>query len=101
MTRAALAGVSAFALAYLAAEALQLPVLIYDPVANTAALSRTVTGMSMRYFGDLLFATGAGLAGALAFHSRSAVPLRVPAVAALSLVALDALYYLSRFLSAR
>jgi hypothetical protein len=101
MTRAALAGVSAFALAYVAAEALRLPVLVYDPIAGTAALSRTISGLSMRYFGDLLFATVAGLSGALAFHSRGAVPLRVPAWTALSLVGLAALHYFCRFVSAR
>ena len=101
MTRAALAGVSGFALAYVAAEALHLPVLVYDPLGGTATLSATVSGMSMRYFGDLLVATAAGLVAALAFHSRAAVPLRVPAGAAFSLIAVDALYYLSRYLSAR
>ena len=46
MTRAALAGISAFALAYLLAGTLQLPVLVYDPLARVASVSRTVSGVS-------------------------------------------------------
>ena len=98
MTRAALAGIAGFALAYLAAGALQLPVLLYDPGPGAATVSRTVTGMSMRYFGDLLLAGLAGVGTGLAFHSRAATPLRLPAAAALFAVALDAIYYLSQLL---
>ena len=101
MTRAALAGISAFALAYLLAGTLQLPVPVYDPLARVASVSRTVSGVSMRYFGDLLLATVAGLAAAaLAHRFRPRAPLAVPAATTLSLVALALVYYLSRLLSA-
>ena len=101
MTCAALAGISAFALAYLLAGTLQFPVLLYDPVARVASFSLAVSGTSMRYFGDLLLATVAGLlAAALAHRFRSRAPLAVPAATTLSLVALDLVYYLSRLLSA-
>ena len=99
MTRAALAGISAFALAYLLAGTLQLPVLVYDPLARAASVSRTVSGVSMRYFGDLLLASAAGLAtAALALRLRPRAPMPVSAATTLSLVALDVLYYLSRLL---
>ena len=101
MTRAALAGISAFALAYLLAGTLQLPVLVYDPLARVASVSRTVSGVSMRYFGDLLLASAAGLATAgLALRLRPRAPMPVAAATTLSLVALDVLYYLSRLLVA-
>jgi hypothetical protein len=101
VTRAALAGISAFALTYLLAGTLQLPVLLYDPVARVASFSRALSGPSMRYFGDLLLATVAGLAAAaLAHRFQSRAPLVVPAATTLSLVALDLVYYLSRLLSA-
>jgi hypothetical protein len=64
VTRAALAGVSVFALAYALAGPLHLPVLLYDPWAGVATVSSTVDSRSMRYFGDLLLATVAGLPAA-------------------------------------
>ena len=101
MTRAALSGVSAFALAYLLAGTLQLPVLVYDPVARVATASRTLTGMQMRYFGDLLLATVAGVCAAgLAHRLRPRASLAVAAGTTLSLVAIDVLYFLSRLLAA-
>jgi hypothetical protein len=101
VTRAALAGISTFALAYLLAGTLQLPVLVYDPLARQASLSRTVSGASMRYFGDLLLATVAGLGAAgLAHRLRLRAPMPIAAATTLSLVALDLLYYLSRLLAA-
>jgi hypothetical protein len=102
VTRAALAGISAFAVAYLMAGTLELPVLLYDPVTKVASVSRTVSGTSMRYFGDLLLASAAGLAAAVAAHRvRVRAPLAVATGATLSLVALDVVVYLCRLLAAR
>ena len=97
MTRTAAAGISAFALAYLSAEALHLPVLVYDPVRGAITVSRLLAGMQMRYFGDLLLASVAGL-GAAALWRRPdpQASVAVPAWATLSLIALAALYYLWR-----
>ena len=99
--RAALAGISAFAVAYLLWGTLQLPALAYDPLAHRFFVARAIEGASMRYYGDLLAASAAGLAAAaLAFRMRARAPLGVVAGSALSLVALDVLFYLSRLLAA-
>ena len=37
--------------------------LVYDPVRGVATVSRMLAGMQMRYFGDLLLASVAGLGG--------------------------------------
>jgi hypothetical protein len=101
VTRGALAGVSAFTLAYVLAEPLHLPVLLYDPWARTVTLSRAMTSQSMRYFGDLLLATLAGLAAPSLVHWVPArMPMALAATASLSLVVLGVLYYLSRLLAA-
>jgi len=101
VTRAALAGVSGFALAYLLSAPLAIPILVYDPVARTAAISRTVAAGSMRYFGDLLVASLLGAAGsALAGRFARRAPLALMAGTTLSLVAFAFLYYLSRLLTA-
>jgi hypothetical protein len=101
LTRAALAGISAFAAAYLLAGPLELPVLVYDPVARTTSVARIVTGTSMRYYGDLLLAAAVALAAAgVARLGRPRVPLAISAGAALSLVAIDVVYYLSRLRAA-
>lgn len=99
--RAALAGVSAFAVAYLLSGALQLPALVYDPLAHHFSIARAVSGVSMRYYGDLLTASAAGLVAA-GFASRVRAPPAdgIAAATALSLVALDVLFYLSRLLAA-
>ena len=101
--RAALAAVAAFAVGYLLPGTLQLPVLVYDPAARTLAFTGTVRGVAMRYFGDLI---AASLAAALAFAAAwrwqpRQTPLAVATGSALSLVALDVLFYLSRLLAAR
>jgi hypothetical protein len=102
VTRAALAGVSVFALAYALAEPLHLPVLLYDPWAGTATLSTAMNSRSMRYFGDLLLATFAGLAAAgLAHRLRPRMSVGVAAATSLSVIALDVAYYLARVLAAR
>ena len=100
--RAGLAGVAAFAVAYLLPGTLQLPVLVYDPAARAVAFSRTVSGVAMRYYGDLLYATLAGLvAAAVAMRlPPGRTPPSIAAATTLSLVALDAVYYLSRLLAA-
>jgi hypothetical protein len=104
--RAALWGVSGFAVGYLLPGTLRLPTLAYDPIARAAWWTADITGVSLRYYGDLLWACASGLAafGAAWFSRRPAAqaaessPAGVLAGAALSLVALDVLYYLSRFL---
>ena len=101
MTRAALAGVSAFAFAYVLAEPLRLPVLLYDPWAGAVTVSRATTSQSMRYFGDLLLGTLAGLAGASLVHRLPArLPMALAATASVCLVASGVLYYLWRLLAA-
>lgn len=98
--RAALAGVAAFAIGYLLPGTLQLPTLAYDPVQRTVLLARALTGVQMRYFNDLGVASAVGLlAAAAGFRLRSRTPIAVAAGAALSLVALDVAYYLSRLLA--
>ena len=102
MTRAALAGVAAFAVGYLLPGTLQLPVLLYDPVRHAWWFGRSAQGMAMRYYGDLLTASIAGmLAAAIVSQLPKRTPLPVAAASAMSLVALDVLYYLSRLLLTR
>ncbi len=100
--RAALAAVSAFAVGYLLPGTLQLPVLVYDPAARVVSFSRTASGVAMRYYGDLMVACVAALAAAALVYALQPkrTPLAVATGGALSLVALDVLYYLSRLLSA-
>jgi hypothetical protein len=100
--RAALAGIGAFAVGYLLPGTLQLPVLVYDPAARAFSIARVVQGVSMRYYGDLLVACAAGLfaaAAAWALRPRR-TPIAVAAGTALTLVALDVAFYLSRLLAA-
>lgn len=98
--RAALAGVAAFAIGYLLPGTLQLPTLAYDPVHRTVLVARALSGVQMRYFNDLAVASAAGLAGAaLGLRLRSRTPVAVAVGTALSLVALDVAYYLSRLLA--
>ena len=76
--------------------------LVYDPSARTVTFARSVSGVAMRYYGDLLVACVAALAAAglvYAFQPRRA-PLAIATGTALSLVALDVLFYLSRLLAA-
>jgi len=99
--RAILTGIGAFAIGYLLPGTLQLPVLIYDPVARTAHFGRIENAVQMRYYGDLIVACVAGVAAA-AIASRlpeRRTPLHLATVTALSLVALDLLFYLSRLLA--
>ena len=100
--RAALAAVSAFAVGYLLPGTLQLPVLVYDPAARVVSFSRTASGVAMRYYRDLMVACVAALAAAALVYALQPkrTPLAVATGGALSLVALDVLYYLSRLLSA-
>ena len=99
--RAALWGVSAFSLGYLLPGTLRLPTLAYDPVARTVRFTAQVTGVAMRYYGDLLWACAAGLCAAAAVWTFRRPPGPVAALAgtALALVALDLAFYLSRFLA--
>jgi len=99
--RAALWGVSAFALGYLLPGTLRLPTLSYDPIARTIGFTAQVSGVAMRYYGDLLWACAAGLGAAAVvwISRRPARPVAVLTGAALSLVALDVAFYLSRLLA--
>ncbi|MFL5310718.1 MAG: hypothetical protein ACJ79H_09740 [Myxococcales bacterium] len=99
--RTSLWGISAFALGYLLPGTLRLPTLTYDPVRRTVGVGAQVSGVAMRYYGDLLWACAAGLcAAAVVWNSRRRPrPVGVLAGAALSLVALDAAFYLSRLLA--
>ena len=101
--RAGLAGVAAFAAGYLLPGALRLPVLVYDPIARAAFFGSAPAGAQMRYYGDLLWACACGLSAAgIAFAARPRrAPLAVACATAMSLVALDVLFYLSRLLAAR
>jgi hypothetical protein len=99
--RAGLAAVSAFAVVYLLCGTLQLPIPFYDPLRGAFAFARARPSPWMRYYGDLLYALCAGL---LAFGIARALPegktkVAVATGAALSLVALDVLFYLSRLLA--
>jgi len=98
--RSALAGVAAFAVGYLLPGTLQLPSLLYDPAARLAFVGRVPSGVVMRYYGDLLIACAAGLAAAAAVWKLRPrqPPLAIAAGSALSLVALDLAFYLSRLL---
>jgi hypothetical protein len=98
--RSALAGISAFASAYLISGTVQLPVPVYDPVAHHLFVARAVSGATFRYGGDLLVACVAGaVAAAVSRRLRPRASLAVAAGGALSLVALDVLFYLSRLLA--
>ena len=98
--RCGLAAIAAFAVCYLLPAALQLPVPAYDPVHRTVAFLRAPAGLEMRYFGDLLYASVGGLAAAaVSYRRRSRAPIAVATGAALSLVALDVAFYLSRLLA--
>ena len=100
--RAGLAAVAAFAVGYLLPGTLQLPVLVYDPAARTVTFARTASGVAMRYYGDLLVACLAALAAAALVYASQPrrTPLAIATGTALSLVALDVLFYLSRLLAA-
>jgi hypothetical protein len=100
--QAGLVAASAFAVCYLLPGTLQLPSLFYDPLQGAFLIARARPAPAMRYYGDLLYATVGALAAfavALRFL-KGPVRLPVATATALSLVALDALYYLSRFLAA-
>ena len=93
------AAVGAFAVTYLLCGTLGLPVLIYDPVAHAAHFGNTLGPLQMRYYGDLLTAS---VAAAIAWRiPKPKTALPVATATALSLVALDVLFYLSRLLAAR
>ena len=100
--RAAIWGVSAFAVGYLLPGTLRLPVWVYDPLAHAAGFATTLSGVQMRYFGDLALASAAGLAAAGLAHllHPGRFSAGVACATALSLVALDAAFYLSRLLVA-
>ena len=93
----AMAAVGAFAVGYLLPGTLRLPVLVYDPAARTLAFTSSLSGVAMRYFGDLLTACACALAAwAIARALRPRTSVAIAAGTALSLVALDVLFYLSR-----
>lgn len=101
--RAALWGVAGFALGYLMPATLRLPVLAYDPVQRAFLFASNLRGVQMRYYGDLLWACAAGLAAALlsrALPRRGPLDIPVATAAALSVIALDLAFYLSRLFTA-
>ena len=101
--RAALWGAAGFALGYLAPGTLRLPVLAYDPVGRAFLFSSNLRGVQMRYYGDLMMACAAGLAAALlsyALPRRGRLDILVATAAALSIIALDLAFYLSRLFTA-
>lgn len=99
--RSALWGVSAFSLGYLLPGTLRLPTLTYDPVARAVGFTDQVSGLTMRYYGDLVWACVAGLCagGAVWISRRPDRPVAVLTGAALALVGLDVAFYLSRLLA--
>jgi hypothetical protein len=99
--RAGLFAVSAFALGYLLPGTLQLPTLFYDPVRHLAHFARTAPSPEMRYYSDVVAACLAALiAFAAAWRLRpSKTSLAVATGGALSLLALDVLFFLSRLLA--
>jgi hypothetical protein len=102
--RSAAWGVSGFAAAYLLVGTLQLPTLAYHPVARTLRATSQVDGLAMRYYGDLLWACGAGALSAAAARvwslRRPAFSPALAVASALALVVLDVAYHLSRLLAA-
>ena len=99
--RAGLAGVAAFAVGYLLPGTLHLPVPLYYPALRAVHLTALPLGISMRYFADFAFAALLA-AGAALVASRLAprrTPIAVATGTALSLVALDVAYYLSRLIA--
>ncbi len=101
--RSCLAAVAAFAVGYLLPGTLRLPVLVYDPAARSVALAGSVSGVAMRYYGDLLVASVAALVAATAVYALQPrrTPIGIATGTALSLVALDVFFYLSRLFAAR
>jgi hypothetical protein len=100
--RAALWGVCAFGIVYAGVATVRLPTLAYDPVARTVSFAADLRGLSMRYYGDLLWAFAAALSAA-ALSLRFPLSSRTDAAltaAALSLVGLEVAYYLSRLFAA-
>jgi hypothetical protein len=95
---AALSAVCAFAATYLVTGTLRLPIIAYDPVVRVVHFTSDVRGISMRYYGDLLWACAAATVAAAVSLARRGPPRPVGALtgAALSLVALDVVFYLSR-----
>jgi hypothetical protein len=100
--RAALWGLSGFAIGYLLPSALRLPVLTYDPIGHASLLTAAPRGVQMRYYGDLLWACATAFAAALLSRPLRGRPLDVPVAtaAAVSCVALDVAWFLSRFFAA-
>jgi hypothetical protein len=99
---AALWAVTVFAAAYLLQGALHLPAVVYDPAAHSWLLTSSLNGVQMRYYSDFGGAALAGCAtGWLRFRWKAPPgDLGVLVGAALSVVALDLAWFLSRVLSA-
>jgi hypothetical protein len=99
--RAGLFAVGAFAVGYLLPGTLQLPVLFYHPVQRTAVFTSSEPSPWIRYYGDLLYAVSLALVAfaAAKWRKPGKTPLPIATGTALSLVALDVLFYLSRLLA--
>jgi hypothetical protein len=98
--RAGLFAVSAFALGYLLPGTLQLPTIFYHP-SGQVLFATTAPSPWMRYYSDLAVACLAGSAAFVAawWLKPRKTPLAIATGSALSLIALDALFYLSRLLA--
>lgn len=98
--RAAVFAAAAFAVFYLLPGALRLPVVFYDPAGGAFAVARALPSPWIRYYGDLLYAAAAALfAFPLGLRVARTANLQTLTGAALSLVALDVLFYLSRLIA--
>ena len=102
--RTALVAAAAFPAGYLLASGLRLPILAYEPIERRFFIAAQVTGVQMRYYGDLGWGLAAALvAAAVAFSlPSSGRPLNAGALAAvaLALAGLDVAWFLSRLLAA-
>jgi hypothetical protein len=99
--RAGLVAVAAFAVGYLLPGTLQIPVFFYHPAERVVVFARTEPSPWIRYYGDLFYACCVSV---LAFAAVFKLPqgkssLTIATGTALSLVALDVLFYLSRLLA--
>lgn len=99
--RAGLSAVAVFAVAYLLPGTLRLPVPLYYPSLHAVHLTALPLGISMRYFADfglaVLLASSAALFSLKVAPGRASLP--VATATAVSLVALDVAYYLSRLVA--
>ena len=101
--RAALVAAAAFPAGYLLSSGLRLPVVAYEPALRRFFVTTAVTGVQMRYYGDVGWGCAAALIGAAGgfFWPSNDRPLNAGALAAvaLALAGLDVAWFVSRLLS--